>query len=187
MSEWDLTNVRAINPERVTADEVRASHVAIEEAIGERWACGIEKPKVLRKLARSTMPSWKTGQIRKQGGVCPLSLKPFDLKDSKNAVVDHDHNTGEIRGVLSRSSNAAEGKVRAAVARWGGTGDNDPAILAWLKRLILYLEKPGLGLMYHTHLTEDEKRLKRNADARKVRAAKSARVAVKARGKPSGV
>lgn len=165
MSEWDLTNVVSISTPCPAPDEFYAS--------------GIAKPKVLRKLARSTMPSWKTGQIRKQGGVCPLSLKPFDLKDSKNAVVDHDHNTGEIRGVLSRSSNAAEGKVRAAVARWGGTGDNDPAILAWLKRLILYLEKPGLGLMYHTHLTEDEKRLKRNADARKVRAAKSARAAIR--------
>ena len=139
------------------------------------------EPKVLRKLARSTMPSWKQRQIKEQGGICPLSLKPFDPRNLADACIDHDHNTGEIRGVLSRSSNAAEGKVRNAVSRWGGTGDTDEAILAWLKRLIHYLENAGTGLMYHTHLTEEEKRLKRNKEARTQRAVRKARTIVRAK------
>lgn len=133
----------------------------------------------MRKLARSQMPSFRARQVKMQGGICPLNLKEFDPQNMKDACIDHDHKTGEIRGVLSRAGNACEGKVRNAVARWGGTGDNDEAIIAWLKRLIAYLEGPGLGMIYPTHLTEDEKRLKRNADARKARATRTASRAVR--------
>jgi hypothetical protein len=125
------------------------------------------------------MPSWKARKVMEQGGVCPVSLKPFDPKNMKDAVIDHDHITGEIRGVLSRSANAVEGKVLSAVARWGGCGMDYDTVLPYLKRLIAYLEQPGCGLVYHTHLTEDEKRLKRNADARKARATRTARTVVR--------
>lgn len=139
--------------------------------------------KPLRKLARSNMNAWKIRKAQEQGGVCPLSLVPFDLKNTKDMVIDHDHITGEIRGVLSRSGNAVEGKVKAAVARWGGCGEDYSKIIPYLKRLIEYLEQPGTGLMYHTHLTPEEKRLKRNAAARKARAAKSASAIVRERQK----
>lgn len=143
--------------------------------------------KVLRKLPRSNMNAWKLRQAKAQGGVCPLSLVPFDLKNTKDMVIDHDHVTGEIRGVLSRSGNAVEGKVKNAVARWGGCGEDYEKIIAYLKRLIAYLEQPGTGLMYHTHLTPEEKRLKRNAQARKARAARSAKAIVHERQKARSI
>lgn len=87
-----------------------------------------------------------------------MSGKEFDPKNLKDAVVDHDHITGEIRGVLTRSANAVEGKVKNAVARWGGTGEDYSKIIPYLKRLIAYLERPGTGCMYPMHRTPDEKR-----------------------------
>lgn len=143
--------------------------------------------KPLRKLPRSNMNAWKMRKAQEQGGVCPLSLVPFDPKNTKDMVIDHCHITGEIRGVLSRSGNAVEGKVKNAVARWGGTGEDYEKIIAYLERLIVYLKQPGTGLMYHTHLTPDEKRLKRNAQARKARAAKSASAIVRERQKARSV
>ena len=97
-------------------------------------------------------------QIKNQGGLCPVSGRAFDPANLKDAVVDHDHVTGEIRGVLLRSANAVEGKVKNAVARWGGTGEDYAKIIPYLKRLIEYLERPGTGFMYPMHKTPDEKR-----------------------------
>ena len=143
--------------------------------------------KALRKLPRSNLNAWKMRQAKEQGGVCPLSLTAFDPRNTKDMVIDHNHLTGEIRGVLSRSGNAVEGKVKNAVARWGGCGEDYDKIIAYLERLIEYLKQPGTGLMYHTHLTPDEKRLQRNAKARKARAAKTATAIVRERQKARSV
>jgi len=141
----------------------------------------VPKPRVMRKLARSQMLAFKKQQIIKQGWRCPISGKKFDPAKLEDAVIDHCHVTGEIRGILSRSANAAEGKVKNAVARWGGTGDNYDAVLAFLKRLIAYLEAPGCGVIYPFHKTDDEKRLDRNKKAREARAKRAAQVAMKQR------
>lgn len=112
---------------------------------------------MLRKLARSQMTAWKQRHVQLvQGGVCPLSLRRFDRKDSADWVIDHDHTTGEIRGVLYRSANAVEGKVKNAVARWGGTGEDYSLVIPYLERLIAYLKSPGTGLMYPMHKTPEE-------------------------------
>ncbi len=118
---------------------------------------------------------------QEQGGMCLLCGQVIDLTIKGEGVVDHDHNTGEIRGVLHRSCNAAEGKVANAAGRWGAKSMEYSAILPWLKRLIGYLERPGVGLIYHGHKTEDEQRLARNAKARKTRAEAKARGVVRAR------
>lgn len=139
---------------------------------------GLEE-RALRKLARSTMPSWKARQVKLQGGACPLCGLPIDLKIKGEGAIDHDHESGEIRGVLHRSCNAAEGKVANAAGRWGAKSMDYAVLVPWLERLITYYKQPGCGLIYHTHLTEDEKRLKRNATARKARATRSARTVVR--------
>lgn len=131
--------------------------------------------KPMRKLARSMMNAWKARQVAEQGGLCPLCNLPIDLKIKGEGAIDHDHDTGEIRGVLHRSCNAAEGKVANAAGRWGAKSMDYAVLVPWLERLLVYLKKPGVGLIYHTHLTADERRLKRNADARKARATTAAR------------
>ena len=79
--------------------------------------------KPLTKLSRSSMRAWTIGHLKtKQDGLCAICQKPIDLQvmgNKSDYVVDHCHETGEIRGVLHRSCNAAEGKVVNAAGRWG--------------------------------------------------------------------
>lgn len=95
--------------------------------------------------------------------------------------LDHDHLTGLIRGVLHRSCNSSEGKVANAAGRWGAKSMDYRDIIQYLKQLIQYLEKEPTNLIYYNHLTEEEKRLQRNAKERKRRAERKAREAVKAK------
>lgn len=140
--------------------------------------------RALRKLARSQMPSFKVRKLKEQGGLCPLCNTPIDLKIKGEGVIDHDHDSGEIRGILHRSCNAAEGKVANAAGRWGAGGMAYSLIVPWLENMIAYLKAPGCGMIYHTHLTEEEKRLKRNAAARKTRATRTASRTVRTRKAP---
>lgn len=135
----------------------------------------------MRKLARSAMNTWKVRQLREQGGVCLLCRDPIDLSIKGEGAIDHDHDSGEIRGVLHRSCNAAEGKVANAAGRWGAKSMDYRAIKAFLRNLLEYLDRPGTGLIYHDHKTPEEKRLATNAKARKARATRSAASIVRAR------
>ena len=119
----------------------------------------------------------------KQGGVCAICGKPIEMgKQQGNKtdyVVDHDHNTGEIRGVLHRSCNSAEGKVTHAAGSWGAGGLAYEKVIPWLKAMIAYLEKPGTGFMYPSHKTPEEKHAAELQKRRVQRAAKKARAKVK--------
>lgn len=141
-----------------------------------------EKPR-LHKIARTALSTWKVRQIKAQGGVCPVSGREFDMANLKDAVVDHCHLTGEIRGVLLRSANAVEGKVKNAVARWGGVGEDYSKIIPYLERLVAYLKQPGTGFMYPMHKSPEEQKDARNAKARQRRAEAKAKVALRSRRK----
>jgi len=133
----------------------------------------------MRKLTRSQLNAYKQALVVQQGWTCPVSLKRFEPDNLKDAVVDHDHVTGEIRGVLHRSANAVEGKVFSAVGRWGGVGMRYDEAVPYLKRLIAYLEAPGKGVIYPLHKTDEEKRVTRNAKAKEARAKRLAQVRLK--------
>lgn len=134
----------------------------------------------MRKLQRTQMRAFTLQQLGRQGGKCLICDQVIDTDVPKSAVLDHDHTTGECRGVLCRACNGAEGKVANAAGRWGARSMEYARILPWLKRLIAYLESPGLGVVYPTHKTDEELRLERNRKAREARAAKSARAKIKA-------
>ena len=132
--------------------------------------------KALIKLSRSAMRSWTIGHLKsKQGGLCAVCKKPIDLRvmgNKSDYVVDHCHESGEIRGVLHRSCNAAEGKVVNAAGRWGAKSTKYSDVVPFLKQLVEYLEQAqleGTGLMYPDHKTPEEKaqraRTKRNTAA----------------------
>ena len=128
------------------------------------------------KLARSQMLSWKARHLRDvQGGLCPLCGKPIDLKIPKEGVIDHDHDTGRIRGVLHRSCNAAEGKISNAAARWGAKSSRYEDIVEYLKSVVAYLGAAPTNLIYPMHKTLDER-----AEAKRVKA-REARAALKAK------
>lgn len=128
---------------------------------------------VMRKISRSQLRMFAIGKLKTdQGGLCPLCNKPIDITTKGTGsgyVVDHDHITGEIRGVLHRGCNGAEGKIFNAIARWTGLGQDYNKTIAWMKNLINYLERPGYGVIYPDHKTPAERaeaaRLKRNKEA----------------------
>lgn len=140
----------------------------------------MEKDGQLRKVPRSMMRSWMLRHLQMvQGGVCPLCGTVIDTTIKGEGVIDHDHDTGEIRGVLHRSCNAAEGRIANAAGRWGAKSMAYPDIVRYLKRVVVYLEAEGTGFMYAMHKTPDEKKDARNAKLREQRAAVKAKLALR--------
>ena len=133
----------------------------------------------MRKVSRSQLRALAMGWIKtKQNGVCPLCQKPIDLKTmgaGSAYVVDHDHITGEIRGVLHRGCNGAEGKVFNAIGRWTGLGMDYAAVIPWLENLVAYLKADGYGVIYPDHKTAEERQQAARAKANKAAATKRAR------------
>ena len=133
----------------------------------------------MRKLSRAMMPAWKIRQLKVvQEGNCAICGKHVDLTIEREGVVDHNHDTGEIRGVLHRSCNAGEGKVAGAAGSWGAKSMSYPAIIAWLRQLLAYYERPGTGLIYPTHV-DAATAARKSADKRNL-AAKTRRAQQKA-------
>lgn len=139
--------------------------------------------KPLQKIPRSQLYAVTMQLLKHQKGICAVCNKPINVNTkgrSSDYVADHCHTTGEVRGVLHRSCNAAEGKVRHAVSRWGSKGNNEEAILSYLEGLTTYLRRQlngeiRTGMMYPDHKTPEQKqeaaRLKRNKAAAVKRAA----------------
>lgn len=136
------------------------------------------QPERCVKLARSAMRTFVAKLLKDQGGNCPLCGLPIDLKIKGEGVLDHDHDSGRIRGVLHRSCNAAEGKVANAAGRWGAKSTAYKDIVPWLENLVAYLKTPQQRFIYPYHQTEDEKRLDRNKKAREANARRRAKVAL---------
>lgn len=132
-----------------------------------------------RKLTRSQLRPLVMKQLREQGGKCPVCDKPIDMTIKGEAVCDHNHVTGRVRGILHRSCNAALGKMEHAVGRWGAKSMAYEDMVPWIERAVLYYKQPELPYIYPTHMTPDELRLKRNVAARKQRAQRKARQVVR--------
>lgn len=123
----------------------------------------------LVKLARSQMRSYAARRLKEQGGLCPLCQRPIDLTIKGEGVIDHDHDTGRIRGILHRSCNAAEGKISNAAARWGAKSSRYADIIEYLRQVLRYLEAEPTQFIYPMHKTVDEKKeavLKRKREQR---------------------
>lgn len=128
----------------------------------------------MRKLSRAAMVAWKKRRLQEQGGLCPLCTKPIDLTIAREGVIDHDHETGEIRGVLHRSCNSGEGKASNAIGSWIAKSMKQTDINDAVRRLLDYYNAPGCGYIYPTHKTQEEResasRDKRNLLAKQRRA-----------------
>lgn len=114
----------------------------------------------LKTVSRDQLKSIAIRSIKESGGVCPLCLHAIDLTKTGRAsdfVVDHDHETGEVRGYLHRSCNSAEGKVRNAVGQWGTKSVSYSTIIPWLERLLKYWAAEGKGYMYPDHKTPEQR------------------------------
>lgn len=141
-------------------------------------------PKIMRKISRSQLKAWTIGHLKsKQNGKCILCEKEINLSvmgSKSDYVADHDHITGEIRGVLCRGCNGSEGKVFTAVATWGKQGFNTNNVVGFLKRLVTYLESEGTGIIYPDHKTEEEVAIAAKQKANRAAAVRKAKLKLRA-------
>lgn len=121
-------------------------------------------PKIIvsNRLRAKDIPVVRDQIASDQGFICPICST--DLID-KTRCLDHDHATGAIRGVLCLNCNQIEGKIKNLARR--GKRDLNPR--EFLESIIWYWDKHSNNpdpRLHPTHLTEEEKRLRRNAKAR---------------------
>ena len=121
----------------------------------------------IRKLKTTEVSGILRQMVTKQGHVCAVCGKGFTKTDG--AVLDHCHKTGFIRGALHRSCNGGEGKVRVK-AQFSHKGISPDDFLIGLGQYLKNHKVPRYHLIYPSHQSEDEKRLAKNAKARRTRA-----------------
>jgi hypothetical protein len=126
----------------------------------------------MRKIKRSEIPAITAAILKSQEYKCALCKQPLRSTSRKRPALDHCHDSGAIRGVLCINCNGMEGKILNRVKRAAGK----MSLIDWLANLVRYWHKHRTnqhGLIHPTHLTEDEKRLRRNKLARERRKKKA--------------
>lgn len=117
--------------------------------------------------------------LNEQGGLCLVCKRPIDINNRGEAVLDHCHQTGLVRGVLHRSCNSSLGKMDNAIGRWAAKSMQYDAILPILENIVEYYKMPKHEILYHSHKSEDDKRAVRAARERARRAEQKARRAIR--------
>ena len=119
------------------------------------------------RLNARQLKEWREATWLAQDKRCAIS--GYSISASE-AVADHDHSTGHLRGVLHRGVNSLLGKCENNYRRYGLSL---PLLAAMAPPVGKYLAADySNNPLYPTHRTEDEKRERRNALARKARAKK---------------
>lgn len=119
------------------------------------------------RLKASEVVKVRVALQKRQENKCAVCQRPFAGKVV--GCLDHNHQTGHIRGVLCRACNRLEGQVNNRVTMAGGKADP----IALLEGLLAYWKHhatPRIKYLHPTHKTEAEKRLARNAKAKAARA-----------------
>jgi len=119
----------------------------------------------LRRLKTTEIAVVRASLAKQQQGRCAICQLPLSKE-----VLDHDHSTGAVRATLHAGCNSLLGKVENNYRRYGVQN-----LAAFLSGVASYLQRHATnqtGLLHSTHRSDDEKRLARNAKARKTRAAK---------------
>ena len=119
------------------------------------------------RLTPAALKSWREATWLAQDKRCAITGYTISLSE---AVADHDHATGHVRGVLHRGANSLLGKIENNYRRYGVSL---PMLRAMAPAVAAYIEKDySANVFYPTHRTEDEKRELRNKRARDARAKK---------------
>lgn len=124
---------------------------------------------MVKHLKNSQVASVREQLLRAQKGVCAICNQK--IIGSDRAVLDHDHDTGFIRGVLHASCNGIEGRMKAL----GHRSHKGVVSADYIIGLGKYLEahrKPRLNAWHPSFKSPQQKRDAANAKARARRAAK---------------
>lgn len=107
------------------------------------------------RLSHAQLAEVRKRLFERQGGRCDICAYPFTKTDG--AVLDHCHETGLIRGLIHRSCNAGEGKMRIQ-ARWSFANVSPTDFMISLG---IYLQKYKTNpreLIHPSWLSPDEKK-----------------------------
>jgi len=119
--EWSLRNKERIkesarrryllNPEskKMSARNYRESNKEKVKAAHQRWAANNQRKihaGILRRLYGLSIEAYES-MFRAQNGCCKICER--QNLDGKRLFVDHDHNTGTVRGLLCHHCNAGIG------------------------------------------------------------------------------
>ncbi len=120
----------------------------------------------MRKLKASEVAGLRSEWLAKQGGRCALCMDI--IGPTEQAVLDHDHATGHVRGVLHAGCNAMLGHIENNRPRYLLKGAR---LGRMLRAAFDYIHGEYSGNpLHHTHRTVEEKRLLVNKRARLKRA-----------------
>ena len=120
-----------------------------------------------QRLNARQLKEWREATWLAQEKRCAITGYTISLSE---AVADHDHSTGRLRGVLHRGVNSLLGKCENNYRRYGLSL---PMLRAMAPAIADYIERDySANVFYPTHRTEDEKRELRNKRAREARARK---------------
>lgn len=115
------------------------------------------------RLKTSEVREYRLKTLEEQGYHCALCGEPLEAAE---AVLDHDHKSGYVRGVLHRGCNALEGKIANSLAMNKISAERLQSIL---NNYIFYTNQHHT-VLHPTHRTPEEKRLR--AKKRRSRATK---------------
>jgi hypothetical protein len=101
------------------------------------------------RLKPKDIKSWKA---KHWTGYCDLCKEPLSLEDS---VGDHNHQTGQMRGILHRRCNSLEGVITRALKRFGF--QRHPK---FLDELVAYSNSRRFAELHPTYRTSEEKKEK---------------------------
>lgn len=121
------------------------------------------------RLTTAKAAALRAKLLEEQGGVCALCKEPIMVGE---AVLDHDHKTGQVRGVLHRGCNAMLGHLENNRPRHKLISVQRFAKFLAAVIEYVYRRRPDDTPVYHTYRTADEKRELRNKRARIARARK---------------
>jgi len=99
----------------------------------------------MKYLAHSKLKEWRQANLPRE---CPIFKCKVD-----DAVVDHCHNTGLVRGVLHRQSNAWAGKIENSWKRFG-QNNSDLTLPEALRALAIYLEEARTDVLHPVGLRQ---------------------------------
>ena len=98
------------------------------------------------RLTQAAVKGYREAKLKEQGGRCALTGYTISAAE---AVLDHDHATGHVRGVLHRGVNALLGKCENNYRRYGVSL---PMLRAMAPAMAAYIEKDySANVFYPTH------------------------------------